>query len=302
MKTVFIPIVLLLSAPATVRPSEPTVQREVRAHKTNLTREQEIHLGQQAAANAERTMRLVHSPEVEDWLNQVGKRLAGAPQAGDYPYSFKLVEDASPNAVAFPGGIVYVNTGLLAAAGNESEVAGVIAHEMSHVALRHGADKEAHAKQLKMALQVAGIAAGAAGVPLAGPVIGLGGDAGIKAAQGKYSRDTERDADLNGARMMAAAGYNPEALAHLLDKLNESGATTPSKGLGHLGADHPDTAKRSEWIRQDILFYPAKTYDAESGRFPEIRAALVPMPGQAPGSGNQPATKVEVTPTAGQAR
>ncbi len=274
MKAIFISIALFLVLPYSVHAAEVPGQRVVRVQKSNLTRDEEIRLGEQAAARTDRKVTVLHNTEVEEWLNKMGTKLSGSPEAGDYTYRFKLVQDDTVNAVSFPGGLVYVNTGLLTSASNESEVAGVLAHEMSHVALRHGAAKETKAKEWKTALQVAGIAAGAAGVPLAGPAINMGGEAGVRTITSKYSRDAERDADLNGARMMAAAGYNPEALAHFLETLGQSGASNQSKHLGHLDADHPDAARRAQLIREDIRFYPAKTYEAESGRFIEMRAAL----------------------------
>jgi beta-barrel assembly-enhancing protease len=179
-----------------------------------------------------------------------------------------------------------VNTGLLAAAKSESEVAGVLAHEMSHVALRHGAAKETKQKEWRTALQVAGIAAGVAGAGIAGPAINMGGEAGVKRVMsGKYSRDAERDADLNGARMMAAAGYDPEVLAHVLERLSQSASTPQSKGWLHGLGDHPDSAKRAEIIREDIRFYPGKKYDADSVRFRDIQTTLAQL---AP-AGRQPA-------------
>ncbi len=292
MKAVFIATVLFLALPHVVRTSEAPGQRVVKVQKTSLTKDEETQLGEQAAARAERHFKVIEDTDVEEWLRGVGAKLSAVPQAGAYSYQFKLVQDDRVNAVAFPGGLVYVNTGLLTAAANESEVAGVLAHEMSHVALRHGAANETKTRHLKTALQVAGIAASVAGVPVAGPAIGLGGEAGARAVTSKYSRDSERDADLNGARMMAAAGYNPEAIALLLEKLSKSGASTKSKPWEHLGADHPDTAKRAQWIREDIHFYPAKTYDAESGRFPEIRTAV----GQLTASSRQPVAGPESSP------
>ena len=117
----------------------PAKQSEVKIQKTSLTRDQELQIGKEAAAQVEREMEVVKSPEVEAWLNQIGGNLAKTPQANAYPYYFKLVNEDSINAFALPGGPMYVHTGLIKAADNEAEVAGVLAHEMSHVALRHGA-------------------------------------------------------------------------------------------------------------------------------------------------------------------
>ncbi len=274
MKAIFIAFAIVLALPYCVQTSEVPGQKEVRVQKTGLTRDEEFHLGEQAAARIDGKIKPVHNSDLEQWLSQVGGKLGGTPEAREYPYRFKLVDDPAISATAFPGGLVYVNTGLLAGANNESEVAGVLAHEMSHVALRHGAAKETKSHEWKTALQVAGLAAGIAGVPMAGPAIGMGGDAGVKAAMsGKYSREAERDADLNGARMMAAAGYNPEALAHFLARQGQSGATLKSK-WDHGQNDVSDNAKRVELIHNDMRFYTAKAYDGETGRFAEIQATV----------------------------
>ena len=138
MKYRLLSIALLLPLAAYAQ-KRPAKQSEVKIQKTSLTRDQELQLGKEAAAQVEREMEVVKSPEVEAWLNQIGQQLAKTPQANAYPYYFKLVNDDSINAFALPGGPMYVHTGLIKAADNEAEVAGVLGHEMSHVALRHGA-------------------------------------------------------------------------------------------------------------------------------------------------------------------
>jgi beta-barrel assembly-enhancing protease len=171
VRAIVISIVLVFSLPYAVRPSDdpgqtPEVpgQRVVRVQKTGLTRDEEVQLGERAAAKAEEKLKLIHSADVEQWLSQVGEKLGGTPEARAYTYRFKLVANDQINATPFPGGLIYVNSGVLAAANSESEVAAVLAHQMSHVALRHGAAKETKQKEWKTALQVAGIAAGVAGV------------------------------------------------------------------------------------------------------------------------------------------
>src|SRR3954454_11457035 len=130
---------LVLSVLVVVYAQKAPKQTLVKTQKTSMTRDQELQLGKEAASQVEREMEVVSNPEIEGWLNQIGQRLAKAPEANAYPYYFKLVNEPSVNAFALPGGPMYVHTGLLKAADSEGEVAGVLAHEMSHVALRHGA-------------------------------------------------------------------------------------------------------------------------------------------------------------------
>src|SRR5215471_16224990 len=132
-------LVIVLGIPIILLGQKPARQAEVKIQKTSLTRDQEFQLGKEAATQVEREMEVIQNPEVEYWLNQIGQRLAKAPQANAYPYYFKLVNEDSINAFALPGGPMYVHKGLLKAADSEGEVAGVLAHEKSHVALRPGA-------------------------------------------------------------------------------------------------------------------------------------------------------------------
>jgi predicted Zn-dependent protease len=138
-------------------------QREVKVQKSSVSRDQEIDLGKQAAAEIERELEVIKNPEIEGWLNQIGQKLAKTPQANAYPYYFKLVNEDWINAFALPGGPMFVHTGLIKAADNEGQVAGVLAHEMSHVALRHGVAQMGRANTWQTILGVAGAASGVVG-------------------------------------------------------------------------------------------------------------------------------------------
>src|SRR5215469_4027917 len=151
---------LLLAFSWAVHGQNPAKQAEVKIQKTSLSKEQEAQLGREAARQVEREMEVIHNAEIENWLNQIGQSLAKAPQANAYPYYFRLVNDDSINAFALPGGPMYVHTGLLKAADSEGEVAGVLAHEMSHVALRHGAAQISKQQTYGALFQVIGAAAG----------------------------------------------------------------------------------------------------------------------------------------------
>src|SRR5215467_6768492 len=139
----------------------PAKQAEVKVQKTSLSRDQETQLGKEAAVQVEREREVVHNAEIEHWLNQIGQALARTPQANAYPYYFKVINDESINAFALPGGPMYVHTGLLKAADSEGEVAGVLAHEMSHVALRHGAAQLSKQQTYGTLFGVLGAAVGA---------------------------------------------------------------------------------------------------------------------------------------------
>jgi predicted Zn-dependent protease len=176
---------------------------------------------------------------------------------------------------------MFVNTGLIKAADNEAQVAGVLAHEMSHVALRHGVSQMGRAQTWQTILGVAGAAAGMAGKGggLVGTAINTGGSMGVGGILSKHSRDSERDADLNGARMLAAAGYNPIEMAKFFEKLEKQmGPAGSPKGLESWFASHPSPGRRVESVSEEIQFYPKKEYVAETGQFDTIKRLTAAIP------------------------
>jgi Zn-dependent protease with chaperone function len=255
-------------------------QREVKIQKSSISRDQEIDLGKQAAAEVEKALEVVKNREIEAWLNKIGQKLAQTPQANNYPYYFKLINEDSINAFALPGGPMYVHTGLIKAADNEGQVVGVLAHEMSHVALRHGVSQMSKQNTWKTILGVAGAAAGmAGGGGLIGQAVNIGGGLGVASLLGKFSRDAERDADLNGARMAAAAGYNPVEVARFFEKLEaEMGKENQPKGLEAWLSSHPNPGRRVEYVTEDIRFLPPAEYNADSGQFARIQKLVAKLP------------------------
>lgn len=259
-------------------------QTVVRIQRTSLTRDQEIKIGKDAAAQVEREMEVVQNPEAEAWLNKIGQQLAKTPQANAYPYYFKLVNEDSINAFALPGGPMYVHTGLIKAADNEAEVAGVLAHEMSHVALRHGAAQMGKQQTWGTLFGVLGAALGAVSSTdgqcgLLCQAGQLGAGIGGQSVMMKFSRGFERDADLNGARMMASAGYNPIELANFFEKLSaKSGAANEPKGLQLWLSSHPASGSRVQYVSEDIRFYPKRAYDNTTGNFPRVKNVVASLP------------------------
>src|SRR5690606_25721799 len=111
-----------------------------------FSKDQDIQMGREYAAQVEKEMTVVQSAELSAWIDRIGQRLASRPEADQYPYSFKLVQEKSINAFALPGGPTFVHTGLISAADNEAQLAGVLAHEIAHVALRHGTNQATKAQ------------------------------------------------------------------------------------------------------------------------------------------------------------
>ncbi len=286
-------LVIALSVSLTAAAQKPAKQADVRIQKSSISRDQEMQIGKQFAGQVEREMEVVHNQEIEKWLNQIGQSLAKTPQANAYPYYFKLVNDDSINAFALPGGPMYVHTGLLKAADSEGEVAGVLAHEMSHVALRHGAAQIGKQQTYGALFQIIGAAAGSLTTDQNGKcgiicqITQAGTSLGENSVLMKFSRGYEHDADLNGARMMASAGYDPIQLPQFFEKLTKSqGTAGEPKGLALWMASHPATGSRIQYVSDDIRFYPKRTYTSSTGDFARVKKLIgsIPPPRPQPGT------------------
>ncbi len=284
--------VIVLLLPLSAFSQRPTRQADVQVQKTSLSRDQELQIGKQFAGQVEREMEVVHNVEIEKWLNQIGQNLAKTPEANAYPYYFKLVNDDSINAFALPGGPMYVHTGLLKAADSEGEVAGVLAHEMSHVALRHGAAQITKQQRYGALFSVLGAVGGTLTSDQNGncgmlcQITQAGTSLGQNSLLMKFSRGYEHDADLNGARMMSAAGYDPIQLPQFFEKLQaQQGTASEPRGLSLWLASHPATGSRIQYVSDDIKFYPTRTYATNTGNFARVKKLIgtIPPPKMQPG-------------------
>lgn len=232
-----------------------------------FSRDQDIQLGKEAAAQVERQMTVLKDPVLTEYINRLGQRLASQPQADHYPYTFKVVLEPSINAFALPGGPMFVHTGLIAAADNEAQLVGVLAHEMSHVALRHGTNQASKANLVQLPAMLAGAVMGGSLLgQLAQAGIGLGANSVLL----KFSRGAERDADLNGAQMMAAAGYNPLEMAHFFEKLESQGGSQAPQFL----SDHPNPGNRVKYVEDEIRLMPQRDYNGDTGEFQRMKARV----------------------------
>lgn len=185
---------------------------------TLISAEQEKKIGEEEAKKVEAQMGLLNDPQFLPYLDALGQRLAKESPRQDVTYRFHLVDMAEPNAFALPGGYVYVTRGLLALVNSEDELAGVVGHEIGHVAARHTVQKIS--KQGPLAV-VFGIASGITGlfVPLVGNIIGGVGDLTQGLLFSPYSRSQETEADRVGQDMATKAGWDPAALSVFLHTL-----------------------------------------------------------------------------------
>lgn len=243
--------------------------KEIKPGWNLFSKEQDIQLGREAAAQVERQMPVIHDQQISGYLQTVGRRLASVRQAQGWPFSFTPVADKSINAFALPGGPMFVNTGAIQAADNEAQLAGVMAHEMSHVILRHGTHQATKAQALQIPAAILGGIAGRSGSML-GQLSQLGIGLGFNSVLLKYSRDAERDADLLGAQIMSEAGYNPIEMANFFEKLERQGGSRTAQFF----SDHPNPGNRVKYVQDEARYLPQRDYNADTGRLPQIQAAL----------------------------
>jgi hypothetical protein len=238
--------------------------------------EQDIQLGQEAVKEIEKEVEIVNDSQLSNYIAAIGKRLSDVAPGEKYPYSFKVVAEPSINAFALPGGPMYVHSGLIAAADNEAQLAGVMAHEISHVALRHSTNQASKAKAFQIPLVLAGgLLQDKGGMLPALAELGVG--FGLNSVFMKYSRDAEKQADLLGAQMMAQVGYDPVEMARFFEKLEaEGGSRTPQ-----FFSDHPNPGNRVKYVQEEVKQLPSRNYTTgNAGDFARMkdRAAKVPPP------------------------
>lgn len=251
-------------------------QKRIKPGWNLFSPEQDVQLGQEAAAEIEKQVTVIDDKALTDYVAGIGKRLADASPAPDYPYTFKVVADPAINAFALPGGPIYVHTGLITSSDNEAQMAGVLAHEVGHVALRHSTNRASKAQIFQIPLLLAGGALEQKGGMLAAlSQIGIG--FGLNSVFMKYSRSAEKDADILGARMMADVGYEPREMATFFQKLEESGGARGPEFF----SGHPNPGNRAEYVSEEIGYLPTKTYSkGDQRRFEAMkaRAARVKIP------------------------
>ena len=240
-----------------------------------LSEEDEIELGRLASAEIEKDLLLVGHPAVVNYVDDLGQALVRHSTRKDIAYTFKVVDSPEVNAFALPGGFIYVNRGMIEAAETEDELAGVLAHEIAHVAARHGADQAARAAMVQTGLGALG------GLLGRGKSADLGQLAAQMAATGlfmRYSRQAEREADRLGARMLYDADLEPSAMVSFLEKLSALQEGAPN-AVRKFFASHPSLAERISNVSSLIASYDAGSRKArETPRLREVKQQLAALP------------------------
>ena len=240
-------------------------QTQVKAPNNKYTPAQDVKLGQEAAAEVERQLPVMRDELISSYVERIGDRLVAAiaPEFRhpEFRYTFKVVNVREINAFALPGGPMFLNRGMIESAKTEGEMAGVMAHELSHVALRHGTAQASKATKYE---------AGA----LAGAVIGaiIGGGVGTIVAEGtrfglgtaflRFSREYEKQADLEGSHIMARAGYDPRDMANMFKTIERESGSGGPQWL----SDHPNPGNRSEYITREAQLVRVENPVPESSK------------------------------------
>lgn len=219
---------------------------------------------------------LCNDPKVDQYLTNLGMKLVSKlDQRGvTYPWEFHCVNDKSINAFALPGGYVFVNRGAIEAADNESQLAAVMGHELSHVTLRHGT---AQATKAQFAQGAAGIFGGIFGGSTGGALLSQGVALGAGGLLLRYSRGDETQADVSGTQVLYDTGYDPRAMAQFFEKLeSESKGKNPPQFL----SDHPNPGNRVERVDEEIEKLGGVPPNAkkDSAEFEAIKREVMALP------------------------
>jgi Zn-dependent protease with chaperone function len=236
----------------------------------------DIQVGKQAAEEMKKQLPLCNDPKVDQYLTQLGMRLvARLPKTSvQYPWEFHCVNDKAVNAFALPGGYVFVNRGTIEAADTEAQLAGVMAHELSHVVLRHGTSQ---ASKAQLAQGAAGIVGGLFGGSAGGALLSEGVSLGTGTILLRYSRSAETQADVLGTQTVYDAGYDPRGMAQFFEKLQaESKGKNPPQFL----SDHPNPGNRLERVNQEIdKLGGAPSYaKRDSSEFQAVKREVLQLP------------------------
>jgi beta-barrel assembly-enhancing protease len=233
--------------------------------------EREIALGKQLAQEVERSSKLIDDPVVTEYVNRVGQNLVRNSDAR-VPFTIKVIDSDEVNAFALPGGFFYVNSGLILRAQEESELAGVMAHEISHVCARHGTKNATKGELMQLAT-----------IPLI--LLGPGGWAGYGIYQGvnlaipvtylKFSRDAEREADYLGIQYMYKTGYDPNSYVTFFERIQADEKRRPGS-IPKVFSTHPPTPERIENTQKEIArILPARQeYIVTTSEFDTVKSRL----------------------------
>jgi beta-barrel assembly-enhancing protease len=252
-------------------------QTRITPPANKYTPAQDVELGLQAAAEARQKLPIMQDDAVTSFVERIGQRLeAIVPadlQQSEFKYTFETVNVREINAFALPGGPMFVNRGMIEAANSEGEVAGVMAHELSHVLLRHGTAQASKAGKYQMG-QVAGAVLGAIIGGRVGSVVAQGTSFGLGTAFLRFGREYEKQADILGAQLMARAGYDAREMASMFRTIEKEGGSNGPEWL----SDHPNPGNRSQYIEKEAQSLQVSNPITDRSGFDRVKAHLKTLP------------------------
>jgi hypothetical protein len=247
-------------------------QTKITAPDNRYSVADDVKLGREAAAEVGKELPLLNDEQVEEYVETIGRTLTAAiPSEFRHPefrYTFDVVNQKEINAFALPGGPMFLNRGMIEAAKTEGEVAGVMAHEISHVALRHGTAQATKGQKFQIG-SVLGQIAGAIVGGTAGSIISQGTQFGLGAAFLKYGREYESQADILGAQILARAGYDPREMANMFKTIESEGGSRGPEWL----SSHPNPGNRNAAINREAQLLQVQGR-ADTGQFGTVQTRL----------------------------
>ena len=261
---------LAISAIVALMPVLAQAQTNIKPGFNLFSPDQDVQIGQESATQAEQQMPILRDSQVEAYVNRIGQRLAANAGGPAFKYQFHVVNSPDINAFALPGGFFYVNSGLILAADEEAELAGVMAHEIAHVAACHAARENTRGNIAQI---------------MTIPLIFIGGPIGYAAYEGaglavpltflKFSRGFEAQADYLGVEYMYKAGYDPQAFVSFFEKIQAQEKKKPGT-ISKAFSSHPQTPDRIGKSQEEIAkILPARAeYMVTSSEFDEVKSRL----------------------------
>lgn len=232
--------------------------------------EKEIAMGKQLANEIESVSRIVDDPMIAEYVNRVGQNIVRNSDC-KVPVTIKVIDTEEPNAMALPGGFFYVNTGLISLAENESEIAGVMGHEIAHIAARHGTRQATRGQLVNLSTI---------------PLIFLGGWTGYGIRQAvsvaiplgflQFSREFEKEADLLGLQYMYKAGYDPNGFVDFFERLEAMEKRKPGT-ISKIFRSHPPTGDRIETAQKNIaeILKMKPEYVVTTSEFDDVKERIL---------------------------
>ena len=234
------------------------------------SQEKEMAIGRQIAAQVEQEAKLVEDPIINEYVNRVGQNVVLHSDA-KVPFTIKVIDSDEVNAFALPGGYFYVNKGLILAADNEAELAGVMSHEIAHVAARHAMENQGKGSLINYGA-LAGIIFGG---PIVSTILQNGGGLLAGLAGLKFSRGAEVEADKLGVQYLYASGYDPTAMATMFEKLASKNKKKPGS-LAKLFSSHPQSVERRDSSLALVARFSEKEeYVISTSEFQRVKAHLL---------------------------